>query len=153
MLHSHGKSVRAIYISVYKKVLFIDIEAALHRFCRLHFSVQSILPGHHRHLYRETAPWRNRSKLQHIVLRDASRTFLHVVIYGQATVGNRLQRQRCTSCLHVFQSREKNVLAFPFRQPVRNTQIHLLHGSLVMLVTRMTGQQPDCTSPSGKNGP
>lgn len=127
-------------MSVYKKVLFIDIEAALHRFGRLYLSLQSILPGHNRHFNRETAPWRNRGKLQRIVRRDASRTFLYVVIYGQTTVGNRLQGQRCTSCLHVFQSLEKDVLAFPFRQPIRNTQIHLLHGSLVVLVTRMTGQ-------------
>ena len=35
------------------------------------------------------------------------------------------------------------MLAFPFRQPVRDAQIHLLHGSFVVLVARMTGQQPD----------
>ena len=68
---------------------------------------------------------------------------LHVVIYRQATVRNRFQGQRCTSGLHVFQSREKNVLAFSFRQPVRDAQICLLHGSLIVLIARMTGQQPD----------
>lgn len=42
-------------MSVYKKVLFIDIEAALHRFGRLYLSLQSILPSHNRHFNRETA--------------------------------------------------------------------------------------------------
>lgn len=69
-------------LSVYKKILFIDIEATLHRFGRLYLSLQSILPGHDRHFNRKMAPWRNWGKLQRIVLRDAGRTFLHVVIYG-----------------------------------------------------------------------